>query len=100
MRYREFCFQTKVVVDLLKDRFGDKQSVINCHYTELINVPPANNTSKGLRMLYDEAEKHLRSLEALKQNINQEVFISIITSKIPKEVLVQLEIQKGAKRYK
>ena len=86
-----------VAVNLLKDRFGDKQSVINCHYTELINVPPANNTSKGLRMLYDEAEKHLRSLEALKQNINQEVFISIITSKIPKEVLVQLEIQKGAK---
>ena len=86
-----------VAVDLLKDRFGDTQSVINCHYTELINVPPAVNSSKGLRMLYDEAEKHLRSLEALKQDINQEVFISIITSKIPKDVLIQLEIQKGAK---
>ena len=86
-----------VAVTLLKDRFGHKQSVINCHYTGLINVPPAVKTSKGLRILYDEAEKHLRSLEALKQDINQKVFISIITSKIPKNVLVQLEIQKGAK---
>jgi len=31
----------------------------------------------------------------LQQNINQDVFISIITTKRPKEVLVQLEIQKG-----
>ena len=42
-----------VAVNLLKDRFGDTQSVINCHYTELINVTPAVNSSKGLRMLYD-----------------------------------------------
>ena len=55
------------------------------------------NSSKGFRLLYDEVEKHLRSLEALKQDINQEVFISGITSKIPKDVLVQLEIQRGAK---
>ena len=48
-----------VAVTLLKDRFGDKQSVINCHYTELINVAPAINSSKGLRLLYDEIEKHL-----------------------------------------
>ena len=86
-----------VAVNLLKDRFGDTQSVINCHYTELINVTPAVNSSNGLRMLYDEAEKRVRSLEALKQDINQEVFISIITSKIPKDILIQLEIQKGAK---
>lgn len=48
-------------------------------------------------MLYDEIEKHLRSLEALKQDINQEVFISMILSKIPKDVFVQLQIKKGAK---
>ena len=50
-----------VAVTLVKDRFGHKQIVINCHYTELINVHPAINTSKGLRMLNIEAEKHLRS---------------------------------------
>ena len=81
---------------LLKERFGDVQSVVN-HYTELINITPGINSSKGLRLLYHHVEKHLRSLEALHQDVNQEVFISIITSKVPKDVLVQLEIQKGAK---
>ena len=90
-------YNYSVAVTLLKDRFGDKKSVIKCHYTELINVVPAINSSKGLRLLYDEVEKHLRSLDALKQDINQEVFISVITSKILKDVQVQLEIQKGAK---
>ena len=86
-----------VTVTLLKERFGDVQSVVNCHYTELINITPAINSSKGLRQLYDQIEKHLRSLEALHQDVNQEVFISIITSKLPKAVLVQLEMQKGAR---
>ena len=86
-----------VVVELLKERYGDAQTVVNSHYVELINLKSATNTARGLRNLYDQTEKHLRSLEALKQNINQDVFISMITSKIPKEVLIQLEIQKGAK---
>lgn len=86
-----------VVVDLLKERYGDSQTVINTHYVELINLKSAQNTSRGLRNLYDQIENHLRSLEALKQDINQDVFISMITSKIPKEVLIQLEIQKGAR---
>ena len=60
--------------------------MVNCHYTELMNITPAINNSKGLRQLYDEIEKHLRSLEALNQDVNQGVYISIIT-----------EIQKGAK---
>ena len=84
-----------VVIDLLKERYGDSQTVINSHYVELINLRPAPNNPRGLRSLYDQIEKHLRSLQALEQDINQDVFISMITSKLPKEVLIQLEIQKG-----
>ena len=87
----------KVAVALLKERFGDIQSVINSHYVELVNLPTAINSPKGLRLLYDQIEQHLRSLEVLKQDINQEVFVSIITGKLPKDVLLQLEIQKGAR---
>lgn len=87
----------KVAVDLLKERFGDKQTVINAHYTELMNLISANNSTRNLRFLYDQIEKNLRGLQALDQNINQDVFVSIVTSKIPKDVLFQLEIQKGSK---
>lgn len=87
----------KVATDLLKERFGDQQTVINSHYAELINLMSASNNTRSLRSLYDQIEKNLRSLEALKQDINQDVFISIVTSKIPRDVLIQLEIQKGSK---
>ena len=42
-------------------------------------------------------KKHLRSLEVLHQDVLQGVFISIITSKAPKDVLLQLGLQKGAR---
>ena len=77
-----------VVTDLLKETCGDSQTVINSHYVELINLRSAPNTPRGLRSLYDQIEKHLRSLQALEQDINQDVFISMITSKLPKEVLI------------
>ena len=87
----------QVAVTLMKERFGDVQTVINAHYTELINLTPATNNPRSLRSLFDQVERNLRSLQALKQDIDQDVFVSIITSKIPKDVLIQLEIQKGAK---
>ena len=87
----------EVTKALLKERFGSSQSVVNSHYTQLINMKPAFNSTKGLRTLYDQFERHLRSLEALKQDTNQDVFVNIMTSKIPKEVLLQLQFQRGAK---
>ena len=67
-----------VVVDLLKKRYGDQQTVVNSHYVELINLKSVPNTSKGLRNLHEQIEKHLRSLQALDQDINQDVFIAMI----------------------
>ena len=86
-----------VTVELLQERYGDTQAVVSSHYTELINLKSALNTPKGLRSLYNQIEKHLRSLKALEQDINQDIFISMITSKLPKDVLFQLEVQKGAR---
>ena len=86
-----------VTVELLKERYGDTQAVVSSHYTELINLKSALNTPKGLRSLYNQIEKHLTSLKALEQDINQDIFISMITSKLPKDVLFQLEVQKGAR---
>ena len=37
-------------------------------------------------------ERHIRSLEVLKQNIYQDVFVSMIRAKLPEEVLLQFEI--------
>ena len=39
----------QVAVDLLKERYGDKQAVVTSHFTELINLKQASNNPKGLR---------------------------------------------------
>ena len=87
----------EVTKTLLKERFGSSQSVVNSHYTQLINMKPSVNSTNGLRNMYNQFEKHLRSLEALKLDTNQDVFINIMTSKILKDVLLHLQIQRGAK---
>ncbi|XP_062602892.1 uncharacterized protein LOC134264633 [Saccostrea cucullata] len=86
-----------VALSILKERFGYVQSVINKHYMDLINIKPALNNTSSLRRLFDDLEKHMRSLEALEQDVNQDVFVSMIITKLPKEARLQLELQKGKK---
>jgi len=82
-------------VKILKERFEDVQTIVNAHYTELIEIPAVRNNITSLRSFIDNIKTHVRSLTVLKQDTNQDIFIPMITTKLPKEVLLQLEIQKG-----
>ena len=86
-----------IAADILRDRFGNSQEVIDLHYNKMITLQPAFNRTCSLRSLLDTMETHIRSLEVLKQDINQDVFVSMIRSKLPEEVRLQLEILNGAK---
>ena len=83
-----------VALDLLKGRFGDVQTIVDAHYVALINLPVASTESSSLRTLYDTMEQQFRSLQALGQDLEQSVFVSMITSKLPQESLFQMELQK------
>ena len=85
-----------VAVTVLKERFGNNQEVKDLHYHEMINLQPANNNTYNLRFLLDKIQRHLRSLEVLEQDINQDVFVSMVKPKLPQEVLHQLKIMNGA----
>ena len=79
----------------MKDRFGEDQAIINAHYMALMNIKtPTSHSIMSLHYMYDELERHFRSLEALGQDVSSPVFVSMILSKLPKEVLIQLEIGK------
>ncbi len=86
----------KIAIEILRDRFGNVQEVVDLHYSKLINLPPASNKTGSLRSLFDTVNQHLRSLEVLDQDINQAVFVSMIRAELPEDVLVQLEIHHGA----
>ena len=64
----------KIAIQFLKERFGEPQDVIDSHYTELMKLSQATNRMSDLRDTNDMTEKHLRSLEALGQDLNRAVF--------------------------
>ena len=84
----------EVAINLLKERFGNEQLIIDSHYMQLMDMPAAINKVSSLRATYDNIEKHLRSLNALGEDTNQRQIISMIRSKLPKVVLARLEERK------
>ena len=84
-----------VVVDVLKQRFGNPQLIVDAHYRSLSYLPMATNQTASLRQCYDAMERHLRSLEAVGENIDHRYFVAIISEKLPQKVLYQLYMLKG-----
>ena len=84
----------EIAIQMLKERFGNKQAVIDSHYTELTNLPAANSQTSKIRIIFDKLEMHLRSLEALGEDTNHQYFISMMKTKLPKPLIVKLEEQK------
>ena len=80
-----------VAVDLLKERYDNKQLMIDAHYSQLRDIPTTSTYYEKLRNTFDQIERHLRSLEALGQNIENEFMVSLIRSKLPKSILAKLE---------
>ena len=60
-------------------RFSDCNELSLCRHYK-------HETAKEFCSLYNKLEKHFRSLEALQQDTSQDLFISIITVKLPKGV--------------
>ena len=83
-----------VSVKLLKERYGDKQVEIDAHYVSLMELQRVSNSAPRLRALLDTLMKHLRSLEALGQSVSQEIFVSLILSKLPHEAIEHSELNK------
>jgi len=83
------------VVDVLKRRFGNPQLIIDAHYHSLSHLPAAINQTVSLKQCFDTIEQHLRSLEAIGEDVNHRHFVALITEKLPQKVLYQLYMMKG-----
>ena len=46
--------------DILKERYGRQDVIVNAHYKSLVNLPVSSLTTSALRHAYDVIEKHLR----------------------------------------
>ena len=52
-------------MDLLRDRFGQPQRIVNAHMQALMNLPSPKNEIRSLRKFHDAIENHVRGLLAL-----------------------------------
>ena len=82
-------------IKLLKERYGQNEVIINVHYTSLMDLPVSSGQTSALRKNYDLIERHLRSLEALGENIESKILVSLIMAKLPKDVRIHLTDQKN-----
>ena len=57
----------KAALNLLKERFGQKRIIINCHMKNLMKIPPVYSSTdiRKVRKLYDAIEQNCRGLQAL-----------------------------------
>lgn len=81
-------------IKLLKDRYGQNEVIINVHYTSLMDLTACSSQTSALRKNYELIEKRLRSLEALGEDIERKMLVSIM-AKLPKDVLIHLTDQKN-----
>ena len=77
-------------IRLLQKRFGQNEIIINAHYTSLMDTPASSSSTSALRTRYDSIEKHLRSLQALGEDVNTKMLVSLIMTKLPKDVITHL----------
>ena len=77
-------------IRLLQKRFGQSEIIINAHYTSLMDLPASTCHTSALRTSYDTIEKHLRSLQALGEDLNTRMLVSLIMSKLRKDAITHL----------
>ena len=80
----------EVAVKLLKERFGNRQLIINSHMDALLNVSGVTSSSniKNVRTLYDTVEQHCRGLDALGVSSDSygALLIPMLLRKIPEDM--------------
>lgn len=65
--------------------------MMDAHYSALMDLPVSLNVTTKLRASYEMIEKHLRSLKALGENVDQPHFVVLIKSKLPNMVISRME---------
>ena len=83
-----------VAIQILQERFGNKEVIIEALYAKLQRLPKATASNKfsDIKYTYDVIERLLRQLEAQGEIVNQQkMLIHQLLSKFPLEVIVKLE---------
>ncbi|GFW38356.1 uncharacterized protein TNCV_1332091 [Trichonephila clavipes] len=80
-------------VEILKDRFGRKDAIINCHMQKLLSVTPLKRSddTKVLRQFFDMCQTQIRSLESLDVSFESfsNVLCPLILNCLPSDLVLE-----------
>lgn len=85
----------------LKSRYDNDRLIINSHLTIFLNMEALpKETNTGLRRMVDITKQTTRSLKAMKRPVEHwdDILIHILTSKLPKETIVDWEKQQQGEK--
>lgn len=87
----------KTAIDLLQERFAQKQIIINAHMDAMLKLNSVSTMAdiKKIRQIYDQVEIHVRGLQAQGVDSAQygTLLIPIMMAKIPEDVRLILSRQ-------
>ena len=84
-----------VAMQVLQERFGNKEVIIEALYAKLQHLPTALTKFSDIKYTYDVIERLLRQLEAQGEIVNQKkMLIHQLLSKFPLEVIIKLDVKK------
>ncbi|KAL3111848.1 hypothetical protein niasHT_011135 [Heterodera trifolii] len=84
-----------VVVQLLKERFGDTNDLQRAIRAQLLHLPPAKDNVSSLTAVIDEFERGVCQLEQLGANVDDESFGPLLEAKLPVRILTDLRIRES-----
>ncbi|KAL3111849.1 hypothetical protein niasHT_011136 [Heterodera trifolii] len=84
-----------VVVQLLKERFGDTNDLQRAIRAQLLHLPPAKDNVASLTAMIDEFERGVCQLEQLGANVDDESFGPLLEAKLPVTILTELRIRES-----
>ena len=84
-----------IAIELLKEKFGKSEVIIDTLYSQLQHLPMATSRINDIKSTFDSIEKILRQLESQREDIdNQKILIRQMLSKFPTQVIIKLEESK------
>ena len=83
--------QYEPAVNLLKERFDDKEFIIHQHYSRLTTLKQCSNITSQLRKTINFVETQLRALTSMGENIENNYLVNLVKSKFPMEFNLKLE---------
>ena len=84
---------------VLNERYGKLDIMIDARYSKSRNISPPIYKPTSLPAFYDEAEKHIRALKSLGEDIDHRELLIMLRSKLLFSVLEKLEQQKDCMDY-